>query len=319
MISQDPLPRRRALRCMAGVLASSALGIAGCATESAAYRNQETFEDPTSAVQTLVTAARNDDTAELAAIFGPDGREILSSGDPVMDRMHREVFVVAADQGWMVERVGDGTRELVVGDEQWPFPIPLVKDRRGWWFDTEAGKLEILARRIGRNELAVIGILRTYVLAQQEYAADGHDGRPAGIYARKIRSTPGRHDGLYWSSESPGDLPSPLSSLAADAAGEGYSGESTTTPTPFHGYYFRILTRQGKDAPGGPGSYVVSGEMTGGFAAIASPAEYENSGIMTFLVGQDGIVFEADLGKDTPAIASKITEYDPDGRWRTVE
>jgi hypothetical protein len=310
---------RRALWPVAGVLVACVLGVGGCATESPAYRNQRTFENPTSAVQSLVAAARYDDTSELEEIFGPDGREILSSGDPVMDRRHREVFVVAMDQGWSLEKMSGGARELVVGHEQWPFPIPLVKDSRGWWFDTAAGEWEILARRIGRNELAVIGSLRTYVLAQRDFAGQGHDGKPAGTYARRFRSDPGRHDGLYWSADAPGDEPSPLSRLAAEAAAEGYTDEPSEGPRPFYGYFFRILTRQGRDAPGGARSYLVNGDMTGGFAAVAYPAEYENSGIMTFLVGQDGVVFESDLGDDTLAIASEITEYNPDGNWHRVE
>ena len=320
MMPRESLHRdRRAERIVAGLLAAWVLGVAGCATESPAYRNQRTFENPTTAVQSLAAAARSGNTAELDAIFGPDGKEVLSSGDPVMDRMHREVFTVALDEGWSLEKMDGGATEIVVGHEQWPFPIPLMKDSRGWWFDTAAGEMEILARRIGRNELAVIGILRTYVFAQTEYASTSRDGQPAGIYAQKIRSDPGKHNGLYWSADTPGDTPCPLSDLAAGAEAAGYSDEPTKGPTPFHGYFFRILSRQGKDATGGARSYLVNGEMTGGFAAVAYPAEYENSGIMTFLVGQDGIVFESDLGEDTLAVAGQIEEYDPDGSWRRVE
>lgn len=310
---------RRVRRSITGMLAACVLGVAGCATESPAYNNQRTFDNRTSAVQTLAAAARNDDMAELQAIFGPDAGEVLSSGDPVMDRMNREVFAVAIEEEWSLEDHGDGVSSLVIGHDQWPFPIPLIKDSRGWWFDTGAGELEVLARRIGRNELAVIGILQTYVFAQKEYASEGHDGRPAGLYAQKIRSAPGKHDGLYWSADTSGNGSSPLSELAAGAEAEGYSDEPRSGPTPFHGYYFRILTRQGDDAPGSAMSYVVNGEMTEGFAAIAYPAEYENSGIMTFLVGPDGIVFEADLGERTSALASEIAEYNPNGSWHVVE
>ncbi|MHC4948956.1 MAG: DUF2950 domain-containing protein [Planctomycetota bacterium] len=299
-------------------VAACALGAAGCATKSPAYTDQQTFDSPTSAVDALAAAARGNDVAGLEAIFGSEADELLSSGDPVMDRHGREVFAVAIDSRWSLDEMDDGSRELVVGHEQWPFPIPLVKDRRGWWFDTAAGAEEILARRIGRNELAVIGILRTCVRAQREYAGEGRDGKPAGIYARQFRSDPGIHNGLYWESASPADR-SPLSALAADAAAEGYSTASGDGPIPFHGYYFRILTRQGEHAPRGARDYVVDGEMTGGFAAIAFPAEYESSGIMTFIVGQNGLVFEADLGEDTPAIARAIEAFDPDDRWQLAD
>ena len=291
----------------------------GCATSSPHYREQKAFGDPTSAVNALLSAAANDNTAELEAIFGSEARDVLSSGDPVADRNQRDVFVVAMNDGWTLERNDAGTTELIIGHEQWPFPIPLVKDRHGWWFDTMAGKDEILARRIGRNELAAIGVLRTYVIAQREYASDGRDGRPAGIYARKVRSDPGRQDGLYWATSNPDEKPSPLGKFAAEAAQEGYGTEPSKGPTPYHGYYFRILTRQGRDAPGGTRSYLVAGEMTDGFAMVAYPAEYGNSGIMSFLVGQDGTVFETDLGEDTLRVAAGITEYNPDGTWYPVE
>ena len=296
------------------------LCLSGCATESPAYRSQRAFESPDAAVGALLAAARSDDSDELEAIFGDEADEILSSGDPVMDRGALEVFVVAMDQGWSLERAARSEKELVVGAEEWPFPIPLVKDSRGWWFDTEAGEVEVLARRIGRNELAVIGILRTYADAQREYASEGHDGRPAGIYAQRFRSTPGRHDGLYWPEEGPGAPLSPLSELAAEAADEGYESDPTRSgPIPFHGYYFRLLTRQGPDAPGGAAEYVVNGDMTGGFAAIACPAEYGSSGIMTFIVGPDAVVFESDLGEETSRIAGEIDAFDPDDDWNEVD
>jgi hypothetical protein len=299
-------------------LAACVLGVAGCAASSPAYRNQRVFGDPTSAVDALAAAAGNGDSAGLEAIFGPEGREVLSSGDPVADRRQREVFVVALSQGWSLVSTGDNAKELVIGHEQWPFPIPLVKDRRGWWFDTAAGKHEVLARRIGRNELAAIGVLRTYGIAQRKYASEGRDGKPAGIYARKVRSEPGKHDGLFWPMTAPGEKPSPLGDLAAEAAAEGYSGESKG-PTPFHGYFYRVLTRQGKDAPGGAKSYVVGGDMKEGFAMVAHPAEYGNSGIMTFQVGPDGTIYESDLGEDTAKAAAAITEYSPDSAWHKVE
>ena len=295
------------------------LCLSGCATESPAYRSQRTFESPDAAVGSLLAATRSGDSDELEAIFGDEADEILSSGDPVMDRGQLEVFVVAMDQGWSLERADGGVKELVVGNEEWPFPIPLVKDSRGWWFDTEAGEVEVLARRIGRNELAVIGILRTYAVAQREYASEGHDGKPAGIYAQRFRSTPGRHDGLHWTAEAPDSTPSPLSALAAEAAAEGYTSDPARRPIPFHGYYFRILTRQGPDAPGGASDFVMNGDMTAGFAAIAYPAEYDNSGIMTFIVGPDAVVFESDLGQETSRIAGEIDAFNPDDDWHEVD
>jgi hypothetical protein len=296
----------------------------GCGTTPPEHQNQKAFASPESAVEALAAATRKGDTAEMSAIFGPEGQEILSSGDPVADRMNREVFVVALGEGWKLEDAGKDSggkdsRELIAGDEQWPFPIPLVKEREGWRFDTAAGKQEVLARRIGRNELAAIGVCRTYVLAQKQYASQGHDGKPAGSYAQKVKSEPGRHDGLYWATTRPGDKASPLGEFAATATSEGYSTSSTERVRPFHGYFFRILTQQGKDAPGGARSYVVNGEMKDGFALIAYPAEYGNSGIMTFIVNQDGVVYETDLGKETSKLAGAVTAYNPDETFRRVE
>src|SRR6185503_15268720 len=236
-----------------------------------------TFSTPQSAVESLVAAARKGDTAELSEIFGPEGKEILSSGDPVADRNNRQVF-----------------------------PVPLVKENSGWRFDTAAGKHEVLARRIGRNELAAIGVCRMYVIAQRQYAAASHDGLPAGSYAQKIRSEPGRHDGLYWASTDAADGISPLSDFAAQAVSEGYSAAGTAQPRPYQGYYFRILTQQGIDAPGGRKNYIVDGALKDGFALIAYPAAYGNSGIMTFIINQNGVLHEADLGPETLSIAEAI-------------
>jgi hypothetical protein len=277
------------------------------------------FTTPENAVADLEGAVRAGDTAELSAIFGPAGREVISSGDPVADRLQREVFTVAMGQGWVVRNTSEGAKELVIGDEGWPFPIPLVKDGSGWRFDTKAGAEEILARRIGRNELAAIGTMQLAVVAQREYAATGHDGSGPGIYARNIRSSPGTQDGLYWAATNPGDAPSPLGDLAAEAISEGYPLEDPGAPIPFRGYYYRVLTGQGPDAPGGSMEYIVDGKMRRGFAFLAFPAEYGNSGIMTFIVNQSGLIFEADLGEDTQSIAGLITRYDPDRRWDLVD
>jgi hypothetical protein len=220
-------------------------------------------------------------------------------------------------EGWRLADRGPGRQELVLGHEAWPFPVPLVKGASGWSFDAEAGREEILNRRIGRNELAVLRVLQDYVAAQRAYAAAGHDGRPAGRFARRFGSDPGRQNGLYWPAKR-GEPRSPLGVLIAEASEQGYRrhGEG---PSPFHGYYYRILEGQGKAAKGGALEYVVDGEMTGGFGLIAWPVHYEASGLMTFIVNQDGVAHEKDLGPDTPAAAAKIVRFDPDPTWRRVD
>jgi len=289
------------------------------ATASETPADQRVFKSPEAAIEALVVAAGDGDMVALMAIFGPEGREVLSSGDPVHDRHNRAVFNVALDQQWTLEDIDDRTKELVVGHEQWPFPIPLVKETDGWRFDTAAGKQEVLARRVGRNELAAIAVCRIYALAQRQYASQSHDGQPQGAYAQKLRSEPGKHDGLYWAVSSPDEEPSPLSELAAKAAAAGYSDDEHNKLTPFHGYYYRILSSQGADAPGGAKDYIVDGRMTGGFALIAYPAEYGNSGIMTFTINHDGVLYETDLGEDTAKRAEQMMAYNPGTEWRIVE
>jgi len=205
----------------------------------------------------------------------------------------------------------------VIGDEQWPFPIPLAKSGDGWQFDTDAGREEILSRRIGRNELKAIDLCRDYVLMQEEYASQPRDGNLAGRYAQRLRSTPGRQDGLYWK-VGPEERTSPLGDLMAQAAAEGYD-ENKSAPQPFWGYHFRVLTAQGAAAKGGAKSYIVNGEMTGGFGLIAYPAKYGHGGIMTFIVNQDGVVYQKDLGEDTLKVAPTLTAFDPDSTWAAVK
>jgi hypothetical protein len=209
---------------------------------------------------------------------------------------------------------------LVVGNENWPFPIPLVKDASGWRFDSPAGKEEVLARRIGRNELAVLRICRTYVAAQRLYAERGHDGLSAGIYARMFKSDPGRQNGLYWPSGH-GEKRSPLGDLVAQAAAEGrqVGKDAAGQSSPFHGYYFRILTAQGPDAPGGAQDYMVDGKMSRGFALVAWPATYDVTGVMTFLVNQEGTVREKDLGTGTDAAARTMPAFNPDASWTAAQ
>jgi hypothetical protein len=253
----------------------------------------------------------------MQIIFGREGMEAVASGDAVADRHDREVIALAMAQAWRWEPHGADGRELIIGDEQWPFPVPLVKTGNAWQFDSEAGKEEVLARRIGGNELGVISLCRDYVRAQKEYASEPHDGKPAGLFAQRFRSSPGLHDGLFWRLKS-GERSSPFGELVAAAIAEGYDPGKPDS-SPFRGYRFRILTAQGPAAPGGPKSYVANDAMTGGFALVAWPAQYAFSGVMTFVVGPDGVVYQKDLGADTDTQAARLTEYNPEGSWTAVQ
>ena len=274
---------------------------------------QEQFGTPEAAVEALVTAARSEDGAAILKVLGPDGKPIVSSGDPVADSNIRQDFVSAYDAKHTIEMEGDGTQTLIIGEDDWPFPIPLINKAGQWQFDTKAGLDEILRRRIGRNELSAIQVSLAYVQAQNEYASLNPAGLGRGVYAQRIVSRPGKKDGLYWPTAEE-EEPSPLGDLAAQAAAEGYKTGSTRIP--YHGYYYRILTRQGAGASGGAYDYLAKGKMIGGFALIAYPAEYGNSGIMTFIVNQDGTVFQKDLGDRTEKIARRIETFDPDAKWQ---
>ena len=270
-----------------------------------------TFATPEEAMQALADLAGTGDKQKAEEIFTPSGVDLLSSGDAAADR--EDALKVKA---LILEKVAfeelDGSRIALLGNDAWPFPIPLVPQEGRWRFDTEAGREELLNRRIGRNELLALASLRAYVDAQHEYFAQGRDGHPPA-YARKFLSDAGMQDGLYWPAAE-GEPESPIGPLLADADVEGRA--ASAGPEPFNGYYFRILDAQGKDAPGGARSYVdAQGLMTAGFAAIAWPAKYGNSGIMSFLVSQPGIVFQKDLGPETDAAAVATTSYDPDSSW----
>jgi hypothetical protein len=290
------------------------LGLTACSQAPQERR----FATPEDAVKALIDTVKAGDLDDLLTLFGPEGQELVTSSDPATGRRNREVFVAAAAEQWRLAELRPDTRELIVGNEDWPFPIPLVKDTSGWRFDTAAGKEEVLARRIGRNELAVIDICRTYVTAQRAYARSGQDGKPAGLYARRFNSDPGTRNGLYWPARR-AEPRSPLGDLVAAAAEDGYALAARKEPAPFHGYYFRILTAQGPAAPGGALDYLKDGELSGGFALVAWPAHYDATGIMTFIVNGEGIVFEKDLGPETPASAKAIERYDPDDTWRKAQ
>jgi Protein of unknown function (DUF2950) len=277
---------------------------------------QEAFDTPEDAVTALVAAAKGGDKAKLLEILGPEGEEVISSGDPVADTNARDTFVTAYDEKHSLEAEGKDANILILGADDWPFPIPIVAKDGKWTFDTPAGEEEIFLRRIGRNELAAIQSSLAYVVAQNEYAAFDVDGRRPPAYAQRIISSEGEKDGLYWPSEK-GETESPLGTLFAEASDEGYAFGGP--PVPYHGYYYRILKRQGAGAQGGPFDYVVDGRMIGGFGLIAFPAEYGNSGIMTFMVNHDGVVYQKDLGEDTEELASKIDSFDPDESWTKVE
>ena len=278
----------------------------------------ETFASPQQAVDALVAAARNADAQGLLKIFGPAGRDLVSSGDPIADKNADAGFVEHYGKRHEILLDAKNKATLVLGDEEWAFPIPLVRHGKTWHFDTGAGVEEILNRRVGRNELNAIEVCRSYVVAQRNYAADGGDDLSRGDYARKFVSTPGHHDGLYWPMK-PGEAESPIGPEMAAARAEGYGGSDQTAPSqnqPYHGYFYKILERQGPAAPVGARNYLVDGHMIAGFALIAFPAKYGDSGVTTFIVNQDGIVFEKDLGPDTAMVAPTIAEFNPDLTWK---
>ncbi|MDR3469502.1 MAG: DUF2950 domain-containing protein [Xanthobacteraceae bacterium] len=285
----------------------------------AAAAGQNTFATPSAAVDALVAANRGNRLGRLLRILGPGGAKLIHSGDPVEDRESRQRFVAAYDEAHKLERAGARKAILVVGAHEWPMPIPLVHGRAGWRFDTRSGEDEILNRRIGRNELSVIRVCRAYVAAQREYAAMKLGPGGTSEYAQHFMSMPDKRDGLYWPAAA-GEQESPLGPQIAAARAAGYRpGTPHLRPRPYYGYYFHILTRQGADAPGGARDYVVDGHMTGGFALIAYPATHGDSGVMTFVVNQDGIVYEKNLGPDTAGIAGAITHYNPDGSWQATK
>jgi len=293
---------------------TSLIAAAGLLLTVLAASAQQSFQSPEDAAAALAAAAKSGATSDILKVLGNKAADIVESGDVVADKATRERFAAAYDEKHSISMEGDKKAILILGKDDFPFPIPLRHSRSGWEFDAAEGRIEILYRRIGRNELEAIQTARAFVDAQNEYA-DKDRGAGPGVYAQRIVSSPGKKDGLYWPPD--GDE-SPLGELAAKASAEGYkvgSGE----PQPYHGYYYRILTRQGPNAPGGEMDYVVNGKMIGGFALVAYPDEYGNSGVMTFVVNHKGEVYQKDLGELTEAIAKRMKEFNPDQTWKKVE
>jgi hypothetical protein len=288
--------------------------IAAVALLTSASLAQQAYPSPEDAAAALAAAVKVGTTSGILKILGKDGQDIVESGDDVADAEARQRFLSAYDAKHAIKAEGNKKATLVLGADDFPFPIPLVNNRTGWEFDAAAGRQEILYRRIGRNELDAIQTSLAYVDAQNEYAEKDRTGEGVGVYAQRIVSSPGKKDGLFWRDDRD---PSPLGELAAQASTEGYKVSEQAAP--YHGYYYRILKGQGSNAPGGALNYVVKGKMIGGFALIAYPAEYGNSGVMTFVVNHAGTVYEKDLGARTDSIAKRVYLFDPDQTWKKVD
>jgi DUF2950 family protein len=310
-------PKTRSLLLQATLLVVLVSGFPSATCAENGKNTGKKFASPEEAVAALRAATAAADTNALRVIFGPASDE-LQNPDRIQATNELETFSSALTETNRLVRISDTLVVLELGDDFWPFPVPIVKKDGGWFFDTDAGKDELLSRRIGKNELATVPVLRANVEAQREYASTDHDGDDVLEYAQRLVSSPGKHDGLYWPPDFDGEE-SPLGPLVAYAQVEGYSpelrAEDEAERGPYHGYYFKILTRQGKHAPGGKYNYVTNGNMIGGFALVAWPAEYGDSGIMTFIVNQQGRVYQKDLGAQTSKLAKRIKAYDPDSSW----
>ena len=289
-------------------------GVVALAMLGSAAQAQQSYKTPEDAAAALAAAVKSG-PGDILKVLGRAAEDIVSSGDEVADNDIRQRFTSMYDAKHGIKAEGNKTATLILGPDDFPFPIPLVNTKTGWAFDTDEGRIEVLRRRIGRNELDAIQTALAYVDAQNEYA-DKDRGEGAGVYAQRFLSTPGKKDGLFWRDDSD---PSPLGALVAEASAEGYKQGTGEGPAPYHGYYFRILKGQGSDAPGGALNYVVKGKMIGGFGLIAWPAEYGNSGVMTFLVNHAGTVYQKDLGNRTAVVAERTTLFDPDQTWKKVD
>ena len=281
----------------------------------AAQSAQHKYASADEAARALVQAARDQNAKELVAVVGPDSKGWLLSGDLVADADDWARFTAAYDEKNRLETSGDDRATLVVGNDDWSFPAPIVKQGNQWAFDAKAGHEEFLNRRVGRNELDAVQTLLAIVDAQREYAASDPDGNGYSDYAKRIASTPGKKDGLYWPTKE-NEPESPLGPLVAAASRQGYGKEGAPKPAPYHGYYYRLLTSQGNDAPGGAYDYMVGDKLLGGFAVIAWPATYGVSGVMTFIVNHDGVVYEKDLGAQTGMAAAAVKQFNPDATWK---
>jgi DUF2950 family protein len=309
------------LRLVLASLLSAVLLLLAAHAQSAEAAPRRTFKSPHEGALALIDAAKSGKATELAAIFGPSYKDWIETGDPVQDQQARERFIAAYEEKQAIELIGAEKAIIVVGNDEFPFPIPLVKSANGWSFDSELGRQEILDRRIGKNELDTIKTLQAIADAQDEYSSADREGKGVHEYAQKFISSPGKRDGLYWPTDD-AESKSPLGPLVGEAVRVGY--DSRTRPagqerTPYHGYYFRILLSQGQSTPGGAYSYVVKDRMIGGFAVIAYPARYGVSGFKTFIISHDRAIYEADLGSDTQRVAERILAFDPDKRWSKVD
>jgi len=301
--------------CGALVMAAAFVALVISAPSQAETMKQRTFTSPEEAVKTLIEVLKSNDVKALEGIFGPGSKDLLWSGDPVADQSGREQFLRLYEQKHRLEAT-EAKAVLNLGTEDWPFPIPIVRREGLWYFDTKQGKEEILARRIGLNELSAIKACLAYVDAQREYALKDRDGDGLPEYAQKFRSDKGKKNGLYWEVKG-GEEQSPLGPLFAAAQEEGYTvKQSGGKPVPFYGYYYKILTAQGKSAAGGPYDYMVKGNMINGFALVAYPAKYGSSGIMTFIVNHDGVVYQKDLGRSTEKPGRAMKLFNPDNTWK---
>lgn len=279
----------------------------------------KSFSDPDEAARGLLEAVKSGKTNQLIDVFGSQAAELLSSGDDVEDQNNRKEFAALAEEKMRVDMLGEDKAIMHVGNTDWPFPIPIVKKGDDWRFDVEQGREEVLNRRIGRNELSAVSAIRGYVEAQFDYAGMDRDDDGVSEYAQKLRSEPGKFDGLFWEAAE-GQPQSPLGPLFAQAKAEGYKARGVNEgPSPYHGYYYRILTRQGGNAPGGKYNYIINGNMIAGFGLVAFPAHYGASGIVTFVVNHQGKIYQKDLGSETLEVVEKLQEYDPDSTWQLFQ
>jgi len=309
MTTMDKLTNSPRLICWTG---AALVAVAVTFATIPAARAQQTFKTAEAAADALAAAARNSDRKQVIAVLGPGSADLVSSGDAVEDEETRKAFVAAYDAAHSIKREDGKAATLVIGQNDFPFPVPLVEKDGSWSFDTKAGREEVLARRIGRNELAVMQVALAFYDAENDYADTTPKVDGMSVYAQRVVSQPGKKDGLYWPAAE-GEQQSPIGEAVADASQRGYkigSGE------PYYGYRFKILTRQGTSAPGGAANYIVNGNMIGGFALVAWPAEYGNSGIATFIISHRGELYEKDLGPNTAKIASSMTSFNPDHTWK---